>query len=149
MEDLMEEALSFRTSRRSFILNYIIGFGLLLYLLFSDAIILLPPFINFIFIFLISIFFLEPEGTIFYSNYFLKEENILEVRGILSKKKIAIPYKSITNILVDKSVLGRIFNFGNIQVSTMSSEDKSIILKGIKHPEKILSLIENFIESKN
>ena len=145
----MEEPFSFRTSRRSFILNYLIGFVLLLYLLFTDAILILPSFLSFVFIILISIFFLEPEGAIVYNDYFIKEENLVEIKGIFSKKKIAIPYKSISNILVDKSILGRIFNFGDIQVNTMSAVNNSIILKGIKHPEKILNLIEKFIESKN
>ena len=145
----MEEPFSFRTSRRSFTLNYIIGFGLILYLLFTDAIIILPTSLTTIFILLISIFFLEPEGVIVYSDYFIKEENLVEIKGIFSKKKIAIPYKSISNILVDKSVLGRILNFGDIQVNTMSAVNNSISLKGIKHPEKILNLIEKFIESKN
>jgi len=144
----MYEPFSLRTSRRSFILNYLLGVGLLFYLLFTDAMLILPPILTYIFILLISIFFIEPEAVIVYSNFHIKEENIVEVRGVLTKKRITIPYKSISNILVNKGVLGRIFNFGDIQVNSISGRENSIVLKGIKHPEKALNFIEKFIEIK-
>jgi len=129
-------------------LNYLIGIGLLFYLLFSDAVMILPPILTYIFILLISIFFLEPEAVIVYSNYHIKEQNLVQIKGVLTKKRIAIPYKSISNILVNKGILGRIFKFGDIQVTSISGRENSIVLKGIKHPEKALNLIEKFIESK-
>jgi len=144
----MELPFSLRTSRRSFMLNYLIGIGLLFYLLFSDAVMILPPILTYIFILLISIFFLEPEAVIVYSNYHIKEQNLVQIKGVLTKKRIAIPYKSISNILVNKGILGRIFKFGDIQVTSISGRENSIVLKGIKHPEKALNLIEKFIESK-
>ena len=145
----MYEPFSLRTSRRSFIINYLIGIALLFYLFFTDAIIILPPILTYVFILLISIFFLEPEAVIFYSNYHIKEENLVEIKGVLTKKRIAIPYKSISNTLVNKGILGRIFKFGDIRVTSTSGRENSIVLKGIKHPEKALNLIEKFIESKN
>ena len=144
----MELPFSLRTSRRSFMLNYLIGIGLLFYLLFTDAILIFPPILTYIFILLISIFFLEPEAVIVYSNYHIKEQNLVQIKGVLTKKRIAIPYKSISNILVNKGILGRIFKFGDIQVTSISGRENSIVLKGIKHPEKALNLIEKFIESK-
>ena len=45
--------------------------------------------------------------------------------------------------------IGRIFKFGDIRVTSFSGREDSIVLKGIKHPEKALNLIEKFIESKN
>lgn len=139
------EPISIRTSRRSFIYNYLIGFGLLAYLFFSDAILILPPELTVFFIILISVFFIEPEMILSYSHYQLKRDNVLEVKGYIAKKKITIPYSSISNIVVKRGIIGRMFGFGDIIVNSFSGANK-ISLKGIKHPEKILSLMEENIK---
>lgn len=136
---------SFKTSRVSFTINYFLGIGLLLYLFFSDAIVVISPWINLLFFILISAFFLEPEYAIFYTKYSLKEDNVMEVKGILSKKRTAIPYSSISNIVLKKGVIGRILGYGNVLVNSFSGNNR-IILKGIKHPEKTFKLIEKKIQ---
>jgi len=136
---------SFKTSRRSFIINYFLGIGLLLYLLLSDAILILSSWLIFFFLILISIFFIEPECVIVYTSYHLKEDNIMEVRGILSKKRTAIPYSSISNLVMKKGVIGRIFGYGNVLINSFSGQNR-ITLRGIKHPEKAFKVIEKKIQ---
>lgn len=136
-----------KTSRISFIVNYFLGVGLLLYLFLSDAILTLSSWLIFFFLILISIFFIEPECALLYTIYHLKEDNVMEVKGILSKKRTAIPYSSISNITMKKGVIGRIFGYGNVLVNSFSGENK-IILKGIKHPEKTFKFIEKKIQEK-
>ena len=138
---------SFETSRRSFVINYFLGIGLLLYLFLSDAILTLSSWLIFFFLILISLFFIEPECVIVYTTYHLKEDNIMEVKGILSKKRTAIPYSSISNIVMKKSVIGRIFGYGNVLVNSFSGQNR-IILRGIKHPEKTFKIVEKKIQKR-
>jgi membrane protein YdbS with pleckstrin-like domain len=138
---------SLSRSRRSFIYNYILGVGLLLYILLSGALSILNPILTIFFISLVLIFFLEPEGTISYRSYFIKKDNITEISGFLSKRKITIPYSSIDNILVNKGVVGRLLGFGDVIISAHSSENR-VKMVGVKHPEKLLSAIESVIKEK-
>ncbi len=142
---IMEFPINLKTSRRSFIYNYLIGFGLLAYLFFSDAILILSPELTVFFLILISVFFIEPEFIIAYSYYELKNENVLQVKGYLAKSKITIPYSSISNIVVKRGVIGRILGFGDLIVNSFSGGNK-INFQGIKHPETILSIIEQNIK---
>ena len=137
----------FRTSRRSFIVNYFLGIGLLLYLFLTDAILILSPWLVLFFLILISLFFIEPEFVLVYTTYHLKEDNVMEVKGIFTKKRTAIPYSSISNIGMNKGVIGRIFGYGNVLVNSFSVGNE-IILKGIKHPEKTFKLIEKRIQER-
>jgi uncharacterized membrane protein YdbT with pleckstrin-like domain len=133
---------SLRRSRRSFVYNYVIGIMLLSYIFLSDAFFTLDLALSFFFISLTFLFFLEPEAAIVDRCYNINENNIREIRGYLNKKRITIPYSSISNIVMNKSIIGRILGFGDIVVNSFSGNE-SIILKGIKHPEKILKVIES------
>jgi len=138
---------SLKRSRRSFIFNYIIGTVLLLYIFFS-GVFFIDKGITFLFITLTLIFFLEPEGVLSYRSYHIKEENITEERGFISKKRITIPHTSISNITMNKNIIGRILGFGDIAITSFSGEKESIILRGVKHPEKLFNLIENITSEK-
>jgi len=144
-QDYLMEMPHLRRARRSFIFNYLIGFGLLAYLFFSDAILILPPELTVFFIILISVFFIEPEFILSYSSYQLKQDNISEVRGYLSKRENTIPYSSISNVVIQKSIFGRILGFGDVRINSFSGEN-NVILKGIKTPERILSFLEGTIK---
>jgi len=138
---------SFKTSRRSFIVNYFLGVGLLLYLFLSDAVLILSSWLIFFFLILISLFFIEPECCILYTSYYLKEDNVMEIKGVLSKKRTAIPYSSISNIVLNKGVIGRIFGYGNVTINSFSGDNK-ITLKGMKNPEKTFKFIEKRIQKR-
>ena len=132
---------SLKRSRRSFIYNYVVGIILLLYIFLSGAIFTLDLALSFFFIGLIFIFFLEPEAVLSYRSYAVKEDSVTEIRGYLTKKIITIPYPSISKIVMNKSIIGRILGFGDIVVNSFSGTE-NIILRGMKHPEKILKIIE-------
>ena len=142
----MIEPISFKTSRRSFIINYIVGIGLLLYLLFSSFILALSPKLMYIFIMLILIFFFEPECVLLYRTYRIGEDDISEVKGVIAKKRVSIPSTSISHTVMRKGIIGRLFNFGDVAITSRSGEKDKITLKGIKHPEKAVELIEKIIK---
>jgi len=135
----MAKPVSFKRSRRSFIWNYIIGIGLLFYLVFSGAISMLSPIWIYFFIALTLIFFLEPEGILVYKYYLIEPDNISEVKGILTKKKMSIPYRSIADERLKKGIIGRMLNFGDIIITGFKNE---INIKGVKNPEKVYKMIE-------
>jgi len=96
----------------------------------------------FILIVLIFLFFLEPELEIVYHTYLIEEDCISRVDGVLSKKKISIPFQSIADQRLEKGLMGRLLDFGNVIVSGFKDEIK---IKGIRKPEKVYKLIEERI----
>ena len=140
---MKEFPVSLKRSRRSFVYNYAIGFILLFYIFFSGAFFAIEFALSFFFIALIFIFFLEPEAVLSYRSYIIKENNITEIRGYLNKKRITIPYSSISNIVLNKNIIGRILGFGDIVITSFS---ENVILKGMKHPENILKNLEILIK---
>ncbi len=135
----MEKIKKLKISRLSFIENYILGTFLLLYLFLSGVMTSLPQTLNILFITLILLFFLEPESIITYYAYFIDPDNITEIKGILTKTQISIPYRSISSERLRKSFVGKIFNYGNIIITSPNTE---INVRGIRNPEKLYKMIE-------
>ena len=135
----MEKIKKLKISRLSFIGNYILGLFLLSYLFLSGFTVKLPPILTIFFIMLILLFFLEPEAIILYYNYYIDPDNITEIKGILTKTQISIPYRNISGERLKKSFIGRIFNYGNIIITSSSNE---INIRGIRNPEKLYRMIE-------
>ncbi|MEM5790735.1 MAG: PH domain-containing protein [Candidatus Aenigmatarchaeota archaeon] len=144
----MEEVKGLRckTSRISYLWNY------LLLILLALFLILLLPYLNFVelysqIIFLIIfsiglILLLEPESEKLIKEYFITENEIKKIEGVFSKKEVSIPYQSVADVTLIKSLVGKIFNFGDIFVKGVKG---NIRIKGVKEPEKILRIIENRI----
>ena len=135
----MEKIKKLKISRVLFITNYILGVFLLLYIFLSGATLRLPQIFTVFFIMLILIFFIQPEAIILYHGYFMDPDNITEVKGILAKTQVSIPYRSISGERLRKSFVGRIFNYGSIIITSPNNE---INIKGIRNPEKIYRMIE-------
>lgn len=131
----------FKRSRRSFIHNYVIGIILFLYLFLTSALFVLDTALSLFFIGMIFIFFLEPESVLMYTSYIIKEDTITEISGYVHKKIISIPYSSISKIVTNEGLIGRIFGYGDIVINSFSGIE-TVILRGIKNPEKILKIIE-------
>jgi len=135
----MEKIKEFKISRVSFIWNYVIGLFLLSYLLLSVVTIRLSQTLTIFFVLLILLFFIEPETIILYYAYFMDPDNITEVKGILTKTQISIPYRSISGERLRKSFVGRIFNYGNVIIT---SSNNVINIRGIRSPEKLYRMID-------
>jgi len=138
-DNLMEEIKELKISRISFIWNYVIGLFLLSYLLLSFVMINLSLTLTLFFILLILLFFLEPESIIVYYTYFMDPDNITEIKGVFTKTQVSIPYRSISGEKLSKGFVGRIFNYGNIIVT---SSNNQINIRGIRNPEKLYRMIE-------
>lgn len=76
--------------------------------------------------------------------YEIEEKGIRESFSLFSKREVFIPYSNITKLELKKSFVGRLLNYGDIEV--VSSSSNKIILKGIKNPETILKKIKSMFE---
>ncbi len=142
----MEERLKYKTSRISYIFNYF-----LIFLVFILFLLLLPYltfswsiFVYYLFFLIILALVLEPETERVLREYFITNAEVIKIEGILTKKRISIPYQSVADVRVIKGILGRIFNYGDIIVKGVKDD---IIMKGIKNPEQAYNLINKKIES--
>jgi uncharacterized membrane protein YdbT with pleckstrin-like domain len=146
-----EKGITYKTSRIAYIHNYVLA-ALVLILL-----VLIFPSLNFsllitntqqlisyliFFGFVIAITFLveEPSIEMWIRKYVITNNEVMKVEGILRKKKFAIPYQSIADVKMSKGVVGRIFNFGNIEIMGFK---EPIHMKGIRNPDEVLRIIEN------
>jgi len=140
------KALKYRTSRISFISNY----SLVIILLFLFYLVLLPYLTNELYlniailVLLAIILFLifQPEWEKTIRRYGVTNNEVVKVEGIITKNIITIPHQSIADVKIFKGVIGRIFNFGNIEVKGFKD---SIVMKGVREPEVIGKIIENKI----
>jgi uncharacterized membrane protein YdbT with pleckstrin-like domain len=77
-------------------------------------------------------------------TYEIDEAGVKESFVLFSKRETLIPYNNITKIDLKKSFMGRILNYGDIEI--VSSSPTKIVLKGIRNPEKVYKEIKEMFE---
>jgi uncharacterized membrane protein YdbT with pleckstrin-like domain len=90
------------------------------------------------------VLFEEPEVERLLRYYTITNTEVTKIEGILRKKKYAIPYQSVADVTLNKSIIGRIFNFGTIDVIGFK---EGIKMKGMKNPDEIYNMIKQRIGS--
>lgn len=81
--------------------------------------------------------------SLYWKNYsfeFLNERVVIK-RGVISKRKVSIPYERIQNVNIVKGVFERIFNVSNIQIETAGGARVEGTIQGILDPEPIEGFI--------
>jgi len=129
----------FRSSRISFIGNYLLGISLLFLICIANLTLNLPTIINYFLLIIAILLFLEPEGIIVYKSYKLDSDHISEVKGVFVKRIIAIPYRAIADQRLKKGVIGRILNYGDVIITGPKTQIK---MRGMRRPERIYEKIE-------
>ena len=153
MEDPKEIIL--KPARIYFLGNYIIAalvtiFLLLLYLIFDMKFTLFPTtqsdMISTLIILGISgiaaAMVEQPEWERFRIKFIVTMNEVMEYKGILNKERVILPYATVADIRVEKSVMGRILNYGTLSVSSFKA-GSDMVMKGIRQPEKIHVMIQN------
>ena len=138
--------MELKSARISFLDNYLLAAIIifLLILIFPNLNVFHNIFHYLLFfgpLLFVAYLFDEPEIKRYFTVYLIKENEVEKRWGIIRKKSISIPYPSITDLKFEKGFWGRIFNYGNIIVS---SQTDKIVMKGIKNPEKVLEKIKKF-----
>lgn len=77
--------------------------------------------------------------------YIICDDHILRKQGRLSLKYSVplVKYIDIRGIRVNQSILGRIFNYGDVLVGTAAQDDSEIILAAIDSPEELAQVLED------
>jgi len=135
-----------KESRLSYIQNYFLAFLLLIFLLFLQTLkleeeLMVP--ITFGIFASITFLFLEPEYKRVEKYYLIEEKNIIMEKGIFSKKRISIPYDQVADVSISKSILGRIFKFGDVVVTGVKNQ---IEMKGMRNPDNLYEKIKARID---
>jgi membrane protein YdbS with pleckstrin-like domain len=149
--------LVLKTSRVSFLSNYIIGtLAIIFLMLFLGAFGLEFSFFpknnhsaisTLVTLGLLTIaagLMEQPEVARFMRTYIVTRDEVIEIEGILNKRKIILPYQSISEVTVRKSPIGRMLNYGDVFIGAFRT-GSDINMRGIKNANKIHELIQNRI----
>lgn len=142
-----------RRARISYLYNYLlIGLVAFLFVLswfrldltfsFPPSEILWKNFVVLGLVGVIAFLFKEPVIDRWFRYYLITNGEVILTEGILRKKRIIIPYQSISNVDVYKGIPGRIFNFGDVTVVGFKNR---VFMKGIREPEVFYRIINNKI----
>jgi len=93
---------------------------------------------------LLTITFMMEEPSIeqWRRKYIVTNNEVIKIEGILRKRRISIPHGNIADIRVKKGIWGRLFNFGDLEISGMK---ENISMKGIRNPDQVYKIVENKI----
>lgn len=149
--------LNIKTSRISFLSNYIIGsLAIIFIVLFLNAFTLkftlFPKTLNDMFsslailglVMIAGVLLEQPEWVRFMRRYKVTLNEVIEIDGLFTKKKIILPYQSIAEVTVKRDILGRMLNYGDVSVSAFGS-GTGVHIRGVRNAEKIHELIQNRI----
>ncbi len=80
--------------------------------------------------------------------YYLTDKHLIKREGIISIKEKIYDLKIIRSISVDQGLFGKLFNYGNITITTSASGgyNDEIYLSGISQPEKYREIFKHFLE---
>lgn len=150
-----EKGLFYRTSRRAYVWNYVIVallvfFFYLVFTRFGLSFSLTPrtfeqiwqTFFTLGILAAISFLIEEPvlEGVM--RKYHITTNEIVKIEGLLRKKRLVVPMQNVADVSVRKSIIGRIFNFGDIDVKGFKDE---FTMKGMANPEEIQKILQSKI----
>lgn len=146
-----EKGTTYKTSRISYISNYVLVImaivllaliwpQLKVTLVFTSTRDLIAYGIFSLFI--VGIVFLMEQPSIeqIMRKYVVTNNEVIKVEGLIRKKRISIPHGNIADIRVKKGVWGRIFNFGDLEITGMK---ENISMRGLRNPDEIYRIIEH------
>ncbi len=75
------------------------------------------------------------------------DEKVVQRSGIIAKRERQSLLTNVTSVSVNQSVLGRIFNYGDVQVDLIGKWD--VNTNGISNPHKLKEFLEKYLSNKN
>lgn len=128
--------------RAAFIGTYTLSLFLISIILLYDWLFGMTPVWKITLIVLSLLIALEPEFRRAITSYRFEVERMVKEVGLLTKKRVEVPYSNIAQIIMRKSIMGRILNYGDVIIIPTSGINSSLVLSGLKEPEKYVKLIE-------
>jgi len=146
--------LHLKASRMSFLSNYIIAglaiiFIFLLVNRFNLSFDIFPDSREEMFstllilgLILIPAFLIEqPEIIRFMRQYKITLNEVMKTEGIFAKKKIILPYQSVSEVTVHQTFFGRLLNYGDLHIEAYGA-GSGIHMIGIRNALKIHELVQ-------
>lgn len=150
-----EKGIVYKTSRISYISNYVLvilvvilfyltysTFNLTFTLIATNVNELISVFVVFGFLILITFLLEQPTIEQILRQYMITKTDIIKVEGLIRKKKTFIPFSNISGVTYKKGVIGRIFNFGDIELTGFK---EGIVIKGVANPEEAYRILKHRI----
>jgi len=88
----------------------------------------------------------EPKIHGIMTHYKVSDSEVVKVEGILRKKRHSIPHQGIGQVRVSKGILGRILNYGTVEVEGQN-ESSTIAMRHVRNPDDIRRVIREKIDS--
>jgi len=152
---LAERGIKLQVSRRSYLFTYVLAalvavfaylslrqFGLAYYWAPQGLLQFGSDAVYWAFVLAIASFAGEADFERGMRHYLITNSEVVKVEGILRKNRIIIPYQSVSNVTVHKGVLGRLLDFGDVNVIGF---DAQIEMKGVHEPDTFYRIINNKI----
>jgi uncharacterized membrane protein YdbT with pleckstrin-like domain len=153
-----EPGTKYLTSFISYLPNYILIFliFLFLFLFFQEFNLnvtfqpksfneIISIFLIFSFLALISYLIEEPFFERIVRQYYITDNEVIKIEGVIGKKRVAIPYPNIADIKVNQGVVARIFNYGDVIISGFK---ENIVMKGIRKPYLVYEQIKEKVSKE-
>lgn len=144
--------LTFTKSWKTTIPGISLFFLLLFFTLFAENLIYtsqtvwLLPLLDLNLSILLPLLVLGETARRYYNDlYIICDDHILRKQGRLSLRYSVplVKYIDIRGIRVNQSILGRIFNYGDVLVGTAAQDESEIILAAVDSPEELAQVLED------
>ncbi len=114
------------------------------------------PILSYIFI-LLSLIIVIGGPSYFWVNlayknfsYTLGDTEVLIRTGVLHKRRVDIPYKSIENVSIERPLYQRVFGLGTIILDTAGGDEKEGVIPGIDDTEGVMKeILDRMSETKS
>lgn len=74
-------------------------------------------------------------------KYEIKEKVIRTHKGIIAKKRSTVQFRHVNSVEVNKSIIGTLMNFGDVELYTASTDGSEILLKGVHNPDEVAKVL--------
>lgn len=80
------------------------------------------------------------------NKLYITSKGLKKEEGIFNKKYMDVDYINILKTTVKKSLMGRIFNFGNLEINVTSKGQAGISINKISDPIETQKVVDSLVE---
>jgi uncharacterized membrane protein YdbT with pleckstrin-like domain len=142
-----EKGVIYKASPRAFVWNYVIAAGIvfLSFLVFSRFELGETAPYGYLVVAAVLVYLCgEPFIIGFFRYYVISSSEVSEVSGVLWKKRHSVPYQGIADVRVIKGLLGRILDYGTVEI--VSVGENVIEMKHVGNPGEVQRLLRHRID---
>ena len=54
-------------------------------------------------------------------------------------------YEHIVMVAIDQDIMGRLFDYGDVELSSAAEDISELVIKGVRHPRELADIIEALV----